>query len=55
MTGIKRPSPDLSANLHLDGAEMNDVSAKYPEKVKNLDQMWQNWALRNKVFPKPGK
>ena len=36
-----------------DKTELKDVSAQYPEKVQQLDSMWRNWALRNKVFPKP--
>lgn len=36
-----------------DETEINDLAAKYPDKVKELDKMWQDWANSNKVFPKP--
>ena len=36
-----------------DATELKDLSADYPEKVKQLKLMWNNWAIRNKVLPKP--
>ena len=36
-----------------DETEINDLTAQYPDKVKELDKMWQDWANSNKVFPKP--
>jgi len=38
-----------------DATELKDLSAKYPEKVKQLKLMWNDRAIRNKVLPKPGK
>ena len=35
-----------------DETEMNNVAAKYPEKVKALDGLWQKWANENHVYPK---
>jgi arylsulfatase A-like enzyme len=38
-----------------DETEQNDLSAKHPDKVQELERMWQNWALNNNVLPKPQK
>lgn len=35
-----------------DKTEMNDLSSKYPDKVKRLDSMWRKWANENHVYPK---
>jgi arylsulfatase len=35
-----------------DETELNDVSGKYPGKVKELKGMWQDWAMSNNVLPK---
>jgi len=42
-------------NLTKDKTETMDVSAQYPEKVKELEQRWHEWANTHLVFPKPGK
>lgn len=42
-------------NLKNDGTETINLANKYPEKVKQLDSLWQNWASKKKVYPKPGK
>jgi len=36
-----------------DATEINDVSAANPDKVKELAAMWHQWAVQNKVYPKP--
>lgn len=36
-----------------DETELNDLSAKYPEKVRELEGMWQKWAASHNVLPKP--
>ena len=36
-----------------DETEINDLANTYPEKVKELEKMWQDWANSHKVFPKP--
>ena len=36
-----------------DATELNDSAAQYPEIVHRLDSMWQAWAKRVHVFPKP--
>ena len=33
-------------NLAEDRTESNDLSAKYPEKVKQMDEIWQSWLKR---------
>ena len=38
-------------NLKKDPFELNDVSAKNPNRVKNLVHKWNNWAKRQHVFP----
>lgn len=40
-------------NLAVDKTETQDLSAKYPEKVKEMDSLWLKWANTHKVFPKP--
>lgn len=42
-------------NLANDRTETTDLKVKYPEKVKQLDSLWQIWANTHQVFPKPGK
>ena len=40
-------------NIPQDRSETNNLAAKYPEKVKEMAEMWHNWALRVQAFPKP--
>ncbi|UOE47449.1 arylsulfatase [Mucilaginibacter sp. SMC90] len=40
-------------NLATDRTEINDLASQYPDKVRNLDSLWHNWAKKNMVFPKP--
>jgi arylsulfatase A-like enzyme len=40
-------------NLSEDHSELNDISARYPEKVKQMSDMWDEWAARHHVLPKP--
>ncbi|HXH98847.1 MAG TPA: arylsulfatase [Sphingobacteriaceae bacterium] len=40
-------------NLDKDRTELNDLSGKYPEKVKALSVLWQKMAHDLKVFPNP--
>lgn len=40
-------------NLAVDRTETNDLSTRYPQKVKQLDSLWHNWANTHQVFPKP--
>jgi len=47
-------------NWHLydmehDETEGNDVAAKHPDLVKELDSAWQQWAIENHVLPKPAR
>jgi arylsulfatase A-like enzyme len=41
--------------INADETELNDQSAKFPDKVKELEAKWQNWAMSNNVLPKPKK
>lgn len=36
-----------------DETELSDLSGKHPDKVQELENMWRNWAMNNKVLPKP--
>lgn len=38
-----------------DKTELNDLSQKYPGKVKEMDKMWREWAHRVQVYPMPSK
>jgi len=38
-----------------DETEINDLAGKYPDKVRQLDNMWQDWAMNNNVLPKSKK
>jgi arylsulfatase len=42
-------------NIKNDAGETANLAATYPEKVKQLDGLWQLWATRKKVYPKPVK
>jgi arylsulfatase len=42
-------------NLAVDRTETNDLAAQQPDKVRQLDSLWRQWANTHKVFPKPGK
>ncbi|GAA4093757.1 arylsulfatase [Mucilaginibacter panaciglaebae] len=42
-------------NLAEDRSETNDLKAQYPDKVKQMDSLWQNWAHTHMVLPKPGQ
>ncbi len=39
--------------INADETEQNDLAAQYPDKVMELEGMWQDWASSNKVLPKP--
>jgi arylsulfatase len=41
-------------NLKNDKTELTDLAKKYPGKVKELENMWTNWANANNVFPLNG-
>lgn len=40
-------------NIREDRSELNDVAAAHPDKVKELAALWQAWAKRCGVVPKP--
>lgn len=42
-------------NLATDKSETQDLAARYPEKVRQLQGLWQQWASAHQVFPKPGR
>lgn len=38
--------------INEDETELNDLAAKFPDKVKELDMRWRQWAKNNHVLPK---
>ncbi len=42
-------------NIKNDRSEMHDLSAQYPDKVKQLSAIWEEYADRIKVYPAPWK
>jgi len=42
-------------NLSKDYSELNDLSAQYPDRVEQMSEMWQDWANKHHVLPKPAK
>lgn len=38
-------------NLATDPFELKDLSAQYPDKLKNLEKKWTQWANQQHVFP----
>jgi arylsulfatase A-like enzyme len=38
-------------DMEVDRTEMNNLAAKYPEKVKDLSAQWDAWAARANVLP----
>lgn len=42
-------------NIKDDRTEMNDLAASHPEKVKQLAALWEEWAEKATVYPKPEK
>ncbi len=42
-------------NLSEDRSEMNNLADKYPERVAQMDSVWNDWAKRCHVFPLDGR
>lgn len=38
--------------INEDETELNDLAARYPEVVKDLQARWRQWAVSNRVLPK---
>ena len=38
-------------NLHQDPTEIENLAEKHPEKVKELNRLWNNWANTHQVLP----
>jgi hypothetical protein len=45
----------LSYNLKDDRTETNNLSLSNPEKAKELEMLWENWASENHVYPLDGR
>lgn len=55
LVSLKPDVPWELYNLRSDATEQRNIASMYPEKVRYLDKLWQEWAVKNKVFPKPGQ
>ena len=42
-------------HLNTDRSETNDLSTEYPQKVNELDSLWNAWAIRCNVYPLDGR
>ena len=47
----KEKQPWELYDMEADRTEMNDLAAKYPDKVKELSAQWDAWAARANVLP----
>ena len=36
-----------------DRAEVNDLAARHPERVREMQALWEQWANRTNVYPSP--
>ncbi|WP_283388898.1 arylsulfatase [Barnesiella viscericola] len=48
-------SPWELINLSTDPFETKDLSTRYPEKTRELEQMWDHWAKTHRVLPLENK
>jgi arylsulfatase A-like enzyme len=42
-------------DMEADRPELHDLAKQYPDKVRQMAQMWQTWAQRAMVVPRPDK
>ena len=42
-------------NMEEDRSELKDLSAEYPEKIKEMAALWEKWARETQVYPMPWK
>lgn len=40
-------------NIKEDKREGKDLPDEYSDKVKDLNNLWENWAGENHIYPKP--
>lgn len=57
-TGVSVPGGPIEKkwelyNLKEDRTELHNRAADYPDKVKHLSELWEAWALKAGVYPKP--
>jgi arylsulfatase len=41
-------------DMEEDRTELRDLADRYPTEVQRLASLWQDWALRTQVLPRPG-
>jgi arylsulfatase len=42
-------------DMENDRTEMHNIAANYPDRVKQMADMWQVWGKRTGIVPRPGK
>ena len=40
-------------DFSVDRTEMNDLAARYPERVAEMNEAWEKWGAENQVTPLP--
>lgn len=50
---VKPADPWELYDLSTDRTELHDLAARYPERVKEMERMWMEWAHSSQVLPKP--
>lgn len=55
LEAVSEEAPWELYNIREDRAELNDLSAKYPARVKEMADRWKKWADKAGVFKNPPK
>jgi arylsulfatase A-like enzyme len=42
-------------NIEADRTELHDLASSMPDRAKRMEAMWQQWAERAYVLPKPAE
>jgi arylsulfatase len=51
----RRNGPWSLYDLSVDRSEQKDVAGKHADRVRQMEQCWQQWARETQVLPAPGK
>jgi arylsulfatase len=51
----KRGRPWELYDMKADRTETNDLAGQHPDRVKKMGDMWDRYAVRTKVVPRPGR
>ena len=41
--------------MQKDRSELNDLMDEYPQKAKELEDLWEEQAHRTKIYPRPSQ